>query len=43
MARVLIGVPSYGPLEPECAEGLMNLSRCGHAVGFRVQRGYKID
>ena len=41
--RIMIGVPSYGPVEPECVEALMNMSRCGHDVGFRVQRGYLID
>lgn len=41
--KILIGVPTYGPIEPECVESLMNMSRCGHDVGFRVQRGYLID
>ena len=41
--RVLVGVPTYGPIEPECVESLMNMARCGHEVGFRVQRGYLID
>lgn len=41
--RVLIGVPSYGAVEPECVESLMNLDRRGHDVGFLIQRGYLID
>ena len=41
--RILIEVPTYsGAMEPETAESLWALDRCGHDVDLTVRHGYGV-